>query len=331
MKRADFAPAFAAAALGILLTTAAYAQAQDTSLPITRVANETERCAPQPCVEKDSSGPHILTALGPVFAVTEPLLADTAFEVGMVPASGPRTLQAQLNLFTRQADDFLEAFTRASAIISIGRLWSQDPLYTAARSTNIRIIPIDASKPWSHELDGVSVANSPASGSVSPFFWLSPSNVIRMIDIIGVDLQRLDPDFAPIIADNMNREKNTWLQLKSTTENRLLSVEDLVVYALADEFVYFTSDLGIFIDGYFVKQDIDWTADDLAALTDNLQSAGIEVVIHKWEPSEQIRAAISAAGARLVVLDTLETSTDLFGGMQRNIDALLAAFAGDSG
>src|SRR5690606_15200220 len=108
MKRADFAPAFAAAALGILLTTAAYAQAQDTSLPITRVANETERCAPQPCVEKDSSGPHILTALGPVFAVTEPLLADTAFEVGMVPASGPRTLQAQLNLLTRQADDFLE-------------------------------------------------------------------------------------------------------------------------------------------------------------------------------------------------------------------------------
>lgn len=307
---------------GLCLAFTATAWAQPELRPLL-----IEPACGEPCVKKLAPGPHLLTALGPVFSVTEPLLAGTPYEVGILPASGPRTLQSQLTLFTRQADEFSEDFRKAWAVISISRLWAQDPFYTAARSAQIWIIPIDASKPWSHELDGVSVATSPVSNAVSPWFWLSPSNVIRMIDIIGHDLQQLFPSLTPTIAANMNREKNTWLQLKSTTENRLLEVDDLVVYALADEFVYLTSDLGIFVDAYFVKQDIDWTVNDLATLTDNLQSAGIKVVIHKWEPSEPIRAAITAAGAQLVVLDTLETTTDLLGGMQRNIDALLSAFA----
>jgi hypothetical protein len=38
-------------------------------------------------------------------------------------------------------------------------------------------------------------------------------------------------------------------------------------------------------------------------MTKHLRDNGIEVVIHKWLPSEVIQDAVRAAGARLVVLD----------------------------
>ena len=90
---------------GLCLAFTATAWAQPESRPPL-----DEPACVEPCVEKLATGPHILTALGPVFSVTEPLLAGTPYEVGIVPASGPRTLQSQLTLFTRQADDFSEAF-----------------------------------------------------------------------------------------------------------------------------------------------------------------------------------------------------------------------------
>ena len=169
------------------------------------------------------------------------------------------------------------------------------------------------------------MAESPATHTVSPYFWLSPSNVIRVLDIIGSDLQQLYPQDAATIKTNMEREKAGYLQLKSDFEQRFIAVDDPFVYALADDFVYLTSDLGLFVDDYFVKQDIDWTADDYTTLTSALQSSGVKVVIHKWEPTKAILKAITDAGATLVVLDTLETTADFKGGLQQNLDKLIAA------
>lgn len=270
--------------------------------------------------------PLVLTALAPVYGLTAPLLADTTITLQLLPDS-PRTLQAQTTVFTRQADRYADTFHSADAVISIGKVWPADPFYTTARGFNVRVVPIDASKPWSHELDGVAVANSPATNMPSPYVWLSPGNAIRMLDTISTDLQALYPTQAVTIKANTESEKALWQQLKRDAESRLLTIDDPAVYSLADEFVYLTSDLGLFVDGWFVKQDIDWTEADLSALTTRLQESGVKVVLHKWDPSEAIRNAVTAGGARLVVLDTLETTTDFRSGFARNIDALLAAFA----
>lgn len=271
-----------------------------------------------------SERPLVLTAMAPVYQLTLPLLANTSVDLQLLP-DAPRTMQSQLTVFTRQAERYAETFAKADAVIGIGRLWTGDPVYTTARSFNIRIVNIDASKPWSHELDGVAVAESPATHKVSPYFWLSPSNVIRVLDIVGSDLQQLYPQDAATIKTNMEREKAGYLQLKSDFEQRFIAVDDPFVYALADDFVYLTSDLGLFVDGYFVKQDIDWTAEDYTTLTAALQSSGAKVVIHKWEPTETIVKAITDAGATLVVLDTLETTDDFKGGLQQNLDKLISA------
>lgn len=268
--------------------------------------------------------PLVLTALAPVYELTLPLLAGTDIDLQLLPDS-PRTMQAQITLFTRQAERYAEAFARADAVIGIGRLWTADPVYTTARGFNIRIVGIDASKPWSHQLDGVAVANSPVTNAVSPYFWLSPSNVIRMLDIVGTDLQRLYPADAATIKDNMEREKAAYLQLKAVFEQRFSGIDDPFVYALADDFVYLTSDVGLFVDDYFVKQDIDWTAADYANVTQAIKAAGVKVVIHKWEPSAEISKAVTDAGAVLVVLDTLEVTEDFRAGLQQNLDKLIAA------
>jgi ABC-type Zn uptake system ZnuABC Zn-binding protein ZnuA len=276
------------------------------------------------CAQEPLQRPLVLTAMAPIYQLTLPLLENTNIDLQLLPDS-PRTMQSQLTVFTRQAGRYAESFRKADAVIGIGRLWTGDPVYTTAREFNIRIVNIDASKPWSHELDGVAVATSPLTDAVSPYFWLSPSNVIRVLDIVGADLQRLYPTDAGTIRANMDREKASYLQLKSGFEQRFIAIDDPFVYALADEFVYLTSDLGLFVDDYFVKQDIDWTADDYSRLTAAIQSSGVKVVIHKWEPSEAIRASIAGAGAKLVVLDTLETTEDFRGGLQQNLDKLIAA------
>jgi ABC-type Zn uptake system ZnuABC Zn-binding protein ZnuA len=268
--------------------------------------------------------PLVLTAMAPVYQLTLPLLAGTEIDLQLLPDS-PRTMQAQTTLFTRQAERYADTFGKADAVIGIGRLWTGDPVYTTARSFNIRIVNIDASKPWSHQLDGVSVANSPVTGEVSPYFWLSPSNVIRMLEIIGADLQRLYPDAAAAIKTNLEREKAAYVRLKSDFEQRFSAIDDPFVYALADEFVYLTSDVGLFIEKYYVKQDIDWTALDHQIVLTDIKESGVKVVIHKWEPSAEITKTIADAGATLVVLDTLETTEDFRGGLQQNLDKLIEA------
>ena len=274
----------------------------------------------------EEAHPVVLVSMAPVQQLAAGLLENTNIELRLLPES-PRSMQAQATLFTRQKERFTEDFAAADAVISIGQVWLTDPLYIATRETNIRAVNIDASKPYSHELDGVAVARSPVSGDISPWFWLSPSNVIRTLDILGADLQRLYPDSAATIAANLDREKNLFFSMKAEFELELIDVNDPAVYALAEEFVYLTSDLGIFVDDYFVKQDIDWLPEDYDRLTENLGNAGIGVVVHKWDPADEIKSAIAASGARLVVLDSLETTTDFRGGMQKNLQLLLKALA----
>src|SRR5690606_33017748 len=110
------------------------------------------------CSNAASAQSVVLVSMAPVYELTEPLLAGTDVRLQLLPDE-PRSMQAQATLFTRQAERFAASFAEADAVITTGKVWSADPLYTAAREVNIRVVNIDASKPWSHELDGVAVAN----------------------------------------------------------------------------------------------------------------------------------------------------------------------------
>ena len=289
----------------------------------------------------------VLTSLPVTYSLTSALLKDTGIQVQNLPERG-RRLSGLPNYFNSRADRLADTFAAATAVVTIGKLWPGDPLYMAARQSNIRIVEIDATKPWSNTLEGVTVAMEPHSTAAwseqnataqtpSVWYWLSLTNAVRSADIVAGDLVRLFPGVEQQIIANQLELRGSLLDMQRRYELALASVPDITVYSLAPELVYFTSELGLFVDGTFFKQDIDWTDEDLEAFESYLRDNRIPVVLHKWEPEQPILQAINGAGAELVVLETLDAGVVEGGNMvadsyqrlmEENLENLLSALNG---
>lgn len=267
-----------------------------------------------PARAADANGPVVLTGIQATYSLAVALVAGTSIQVQNVPADG-REMSLQKDYISRRMETLARQFSTATAVITMTNAVPGDPLYRFAREANIRIVDIDAAVPWSLNMPGVALADSPVStaawghdpdpveSATAPYFWLSVSNAIRMGDIIASDLMALFPDSAAVISRNLDGLKRSLLKLRGDYQNRLIEVSSGDVFALTGDFVYLTNDMGLLVDGYFVKQDVRWTRADLDGLTKHLRDSHIKVVLHKWLPSEAIQNAVKAAGARLVVLD----------------------------
>jgi ABC-type Zn uptake system ZnuABC Zn-binding protein ZnuA len=262
----------------------------------------------------EPAAPQVLTATQATYSLAAALAAGTPIAVANVPADG-RSLALLKDYLERRKEALAPDFQAATAVVTLTNALPSDPLYRFAREANIRVVDIEAAVPWALDRPGVALADTPASDvdwaadadapatATAPYLWLSVSNAIRMGDLIAHDLSALFPQHAATIARNLDEQKRSLLALRNEYQERLIASGSDVVFALTGDFVYLTNDLGLYVDGYFIKQDVRWTADDLANLTRHLRERGITVVIHRWQPSEEIQSAIRAAGAELVVLD----------------------------
>jgi ABC-type Zn uptake system ZnuABC Zn-binding protein ZnuA len=265
----------------------------------------------------DGARSSVLTGSQATYSLATALAKGTSIDVQNVPPDG-RQLSIMRDYIARRMDALSPTFQAATAVISLTNALPGDPLYRFSREANIRIIDVDAAIPWSLSMPGVALTDAPVSNvdwgsdtdvpqsATAPYFWLSISNAIRMGDIIAHDFSEIFPADAETIAENLDKLKHDLLELRNGYQNRLIEIGNDTVFALTGDFVYLTNDTGLYVDGYFIKQDIRWTENDLAALTRHLTESGIGVVIHKWMPSAEIQAAIEAAGATLVVLDTAD-------------------------
>ena len=260
----------------------------------------------------DAAQPLVLTGTGATYSLTVALTAGTPIQVQNVPADG-RQLALQKDYIERRTATLGPTFAAATAVVTLTNALPGDPLYRFARDANIRIVDIEAGLPWSLDAPGVALADAPSSNVdwggdkaetvVAPYFWLSLSNSIRMSDNIAADLEALFPDSAKAIGANLEKLKRSLLDMRGEYQDKIVASGADVVFALTGKFVYLTNDMGMFVDGYFIKQDVHWTDADFAALTKHLREHDIKIVLHEWDPSEAIKSAISAAGAKLVVLD----------------------------
>ena len=289
----------------------------------------------------DTGRQQVLVALPAVYALTSTLSDGTTLKVVRLPADSAVPMESQANALSRLEP---AVFQQATAVVTLGNLWRADPLYTTARRHNLRIVEIDASHSWDTVKPGVAVARVPSNdvpwaterdvdGGLSPYAWLGPVNAMRMSAIIATDLARLSPPDAPRIERNLAALEGRLRQLKANYGARLLAVPDLRVLSLADEFTYLFGEFGIFVDGWFVRQDIDWSDADCTALTRYLRERDIHVVVHKWAPDARIAKAIEDGGARLLILDAgnpgmLADAADGYEALlSSNLDSLLTAFA----
>lgn len=290
----------------------------------------------------------VLTTVPAPYSIASLLAKGTDISVQNIPENGRRMygIQRYLHKFKSKLTPI---FSHADAVVTIGKLWRKDPLYAAVRAENVRVVNIDATRPWSSSMTGVSVIDEPDTSNAwsivsgksvtvrrpSIYFWMSLANGARMADIIATDFIKLYPQDADRVKRNLTSLQSRIHALRLKYEKDFATVENLSVISLTCEFVYLTDDTGIYVDSYLVKQDIQWTDADLAMLTQRIKDNAIPVVIHKWMPSQPIQNAIKAGGAELVILDPLDGSTlsetalsseYYLEKMEQNLETLYAAF-----
>ncbi len=261
----------------------------------------------------------VFTSLQPLYSMAFALSKNTSIDVRTVPYNLPGMSQLS-RAFTRLNAQAVQDLERADAVISIRSLWPEDPLYREARARNIRVVEIDAGRSLAKGSPSVMVisqpqsfvpwrkAGTPQSQKSSPYAWFSPSNGIRMADLIAADLKRLAPQDAERITANLKEFSSQLQALRAEFETRILEIEDPRLFALSDHFVYLTNEFGIEVSGYFLEEDVLWTPEDRAGLAAMLKAQSIKTILHHWQPSTEIESTILQSGGHLLVLDDGENS-----------------------
>ncbi|PJR09899.1 metal ABC transporter solute-binding protein, Zn/Mn family [Sinorhizobium meliloti] len=281
----------------------------------------------------------VVTGLQATWSITSALVEGTVIKVQNLPEK-PASMATLARLIQRVEPARL---AQADAVVTIGSVWPQDPLFSAVRAQNIRVVEIDAATPLSGHRSGVGLLRAPQSNpswrhaspstnaAPAPTVWMSFTNGIRMAEIVAADLSLLSPPDAEKIAANLDTFRAEMRELAIKADDQLADVTQGTVYALSDKFVYLLNDLSLFAPEHFLEQDLRWTAEDRVGYTEALRASGIKTVVHEWQPDAAITAATEAAGARILVLDPINPGTGKPDprGYQRllaaNIDALAHA------
>lgn len=284
----------------------------------------------------------VLTAHPATYSLTSALVQQTNIKVIAVqPARLPATrLTAYLE--GRGKSTLEKAAAEADAVITMGAMWQQDPLYPYARRTRLGIINIDMTRPLDDTLPGVSQLNPTLDRSWYEAFslqpmlqdgenmspWLSPTALARMADILANDLTRLSVNQGKQIDANLATIKHRLLEIKLRSDQTLALADSVTTLSLSPHFAYFSADVGLDNLATVFASPREWTTERLSTLTRTLQQEDIAVVLLDSEPSASLQAAILAASARYLVLSDIPgDSTDPVATIEENVRRLLSAFA----
>ena len=264
----------------------------------------------------------VLASLPITYGLAEVLLKGTDVQLERAaPANLPGS--RQVSYFTGRGAPALSKLAEdADAAIGLRSLWADDPLYPVARRSNIRIVEIDAARPVDGGLPGIAVQPGVADGLNSQP-WQSSNNLGRMADVLAADLNRLAPSAKPKIDTNLAALKQRLLKLTADSEARLAKADNLSVVSLSDHFAYLISSLNLEVASTDARPDADWTPEALQKLSAELKDNDVAVVLHHRQPSEAIKAAISASGSHLLVLNV--DGADPVAELETNVDQVIKA------
>ncbi|WP_395608298.1 metal ABC transporter solute-binding protein, Zn/Mn family [Pseudomonas sp. B22129] len=266
----------------------------------------------------------VLASLPITYGLADVLLKGTNVHLERAaPANLPGS--RQVAYFTGRGAPALNALARdADAAIGLRSLWADDPLYPVARRSNIRIVEVDAARPVDGGLPGIAIQPGTADGLNSQP-WQSSNNLGRMADVMAADLSRLAPEAKPKIDANLAALKQRLLKLTADSEGRLAKADNLSVVSLSDHFAYLVSSLNLEVVSTDARPDADWSPDALQKLSAELKDSDVAVVLHHRQPSEAVKAAVTAGGAQLLVLNV--DSADPVTELESNVDQLIKALA----
>jgi ABC-type Zn uptake system ZnuABC Zn-binding protein ZnuA len=258
----------------------------------------------------------ILTTFQPLYSFTSKVVEGSPClkVVNLAPRNlGPHEFNLEDPV---HGDKCREAARGAVAVVTLRSLPvapAFDRIYPWCRRENIRIVEIDPSVSWDSSVPKLALLEDPedtasSAGRINsvevtnpnPHVWLSLSHAIKLIEGIERDIAALDPDHAALCRRNADSFQKELRTLKADVERKLAAADRLSVVTLTEGFPYLTSDLGIQVVDYILSPK------DAAQVTARIKASGARVVLAEEAPDAATVQAIAAAGARVVVLSTLE-------------------------
>lgn len=286
----------------------------------------------------------ILTTFQPLYSFSVKVVEGSPCldVVNLAPrGQGPHDFHIEEPEHAARCRDFVH---RAEAVVTLRSLPlapASERVYAWCRRENVRIVEIDPAVCWDPGAPRLPLIPDPedtararerggARGGVlpNPHVWLSLSHAVRLVERIAVDAAALDPDHAALYRENAARFEKALRGLKAEYERKLAGVDSPAVAALTEGFPYLTADFGIDVVDYILKPK---GPEEVAA---RVRAAGVKVVLAEEPPAPEVARAVAAAGARVVVLTTIEEGwgtgdaldpDGYLNAMRANLEALLQA------
>jgi ABC-type Zn uptake system ZnuABC Zn-binding protein ZnuA len=275
----------------------------------------------------DSKTPvRVLASLPITYGLGQILLKDSGVVLERAAAANLPGSRQTAYFTGRGADALRKLAVDADAVIGLRSIWPDDPLYPNARRSNIRIVEIDAARPVDGSLPGIAVQPGPGIDGLNSQPWLSSNNMGRMADVMAADLVRLAPAAKPRIESNLASLKQQLLKLTADSEASLASADNLSVVSLSDRLSYLIGGLNLELIDTQLLTDEQWTPEAIQKLTQTLKDNDVALVLDHRQPPEPVKAAIAAAGSKLLVVT--EDGEDPVAELQGNIGRVIQALAG---
>ncbi|WNW10839.1 zinc ABC transporter substrate-binding protein [Pseudomonas sp. DTU_2021_1001937_2_SI_NGA_ILE_001] len=267
----------------------------------------------------------ILASLPITYCLGQILLKDSGVVLERAAAANLPGSRQTAYFTGRGAEPLRKLAQNADAVIGLRSIWSEDPLYPNARRSNIRIVEIDAARPVDGALPGVALQPGQSVDGLSAQPWLASHNLGRMADVLAADLVRLAPTAKPRIEANLAALKQQLLKLSAQSEQRLAQADSVAVVSLSPRLDYLIAGLNLERVPQELPSDEQWSNEALARLTENLKDNQVGVVLDHREPAAPVKAAIEAAGSRVLVVGTESDDplADLQNDAAKLVDALL--------
>lgn len=273
----------------------------------------------------DSKTPlRVLASLPITYGLGQILLKDSGVVLERAAAANLPGSRQTAYFTGRGADALRKLAVEADGVIGLRSIWPDDPLYPNARRSNIRIVEIDAARPVDGSLPGIAVQPGHGIDGLNSQPWLSTNNMGRMADVMAADLVRLAPTAKPRIESNLASLKQQLLKLTADSEASLASADNLSVVSLSDRLSYLIGGLNLELIDTQLLTDEQWTPEAIQKLTQTLKDNDVALVLDHRQPPEPVKAAIAAAGSKLLVVteDGEDPVAELQGNIRRVIQAL---------
>ena len=274
-----------------------------------------------------------------VYATFYPIYALTALITDGVPDMQISCLAQPMDGCLRSYDlsdwDLALLMRSADAVIAGGRGLEafESTLYALGESG-----PAIVSVLYNLELATVKPANETGEEShwadENPHIYMTIDGAIEIAERIAANLTVLDPEYADLYAENLEKARNRLESLRNEMHALTGDLQGQKAIVMNEALAYAAQEFGLDIELYYARESGEALYDrEMEDCIEQLRACDARVILMEKQAPEAFRKALEEAGFRVVALDVLSTrrasegAEGYFEAQMANARTLEAAFS----